>query len=89
MRRKARDNEFGALVSQIITSERTNRVDVADKIGVSLPYLASMMSGSRRPTALYVDLIADVTNAPDDVRVNLHQSAAKANGFRIDIEESK
>jgi len=77
--------EFGASLSRKLQGARLNQPQLAEKIGASKPYVNQMLTGRRKPSPEWVDLIADTLGLGDKERVELHRAAARDSGFKIDL----
>lgn len=87
MRKSRTDTEFGAVVSKNLTTASWTQLDLANNTGASLAYMNQMMTGRRRPSAEWADLIADTMRLSDRQRVQLHRAAARDVGFKLDLRK--
>ncbi len=74
-RRSRYSTEFGASLSQALAEARLNQVDLAIRIGVSPSYLNHMMTGHRRPTTKWTNIIVDELNLRGESRRQLYHAA--------------
>jgi transcriptional regulator with XRE-family HTH domain len=86
-RRSKTDSHFGASVSKSLAEARMTQTEVAERIGSSTSYVNQMLTGRKRPSPQWVDLIADTLKASDRQRVELHRAAAKDYGFKLDLRK--
>jgi transcriptional regulator with XRE-family HTH domain len=86
MTRKTKyDTEFGALVSRSLTEARITQPDLAERLGKSTAYVNQTLTGRKKPSAEWADLVANTLKLTKEKRVELHRAAAKDNGFKLDL----
>lgn len=73
-------SNFGTSVSQSLTGAQ---VDLADSAGISQPYLNQMMTGRKKPSPEWVDIIASTLKLSEEKRRDLHLAAARDHGFKL------
>lgn len=81
---KAYNSNFGREVSNSLASRNTTQSALATATGTTAAYVNQTITGVKRPSARWADLIADVLQLPDDERRKLHLAAAKDHGFKLD-----
>lgn len=75
----------GRVLKIIIEEHGTTQYGVAASAGVSQPYLNQVVRGRRKPSADWIDLVADAMKLNAKERARLHRAGAVDNGFKIDI----
>ncbi|MBL8552434.1 MAG: helix-turn-helix transcriptional regulator [Hyphomonadaceae bacterium] len=60
---------------------------MAKAAGSSQPYLNQVVRGERKPSADWLDLVADTMELTDEERAKLHRAGAKDQGFKIDLDD--
>lgn len=58
---------------------------LARATGASQGYISGVISGNKLPSASWLDLMADTLEMTPAQRVELHRSAARDHGFKIDL----
>lgn len=84
-RRSKYDTAFGASVSSALTEARMTQPELADSIGASTAYVNQMITGRKRASPEWVDLVATALDLSERKRVDLHRAAAKDHGFKLDL----
>ena len=82
---KAKYGDFGNSVSRALTENRFTQTDLANATGSTSSYVNQIMTGRKRPNAEWVEMICDVMGLTPHQRQELHQNAAKAHGFKLDL----
>lgn len=77
-------NAFAEAFSASLSETGTRQADVATSTGTSRAYVNSLATGKKKPSAEWVDMIADVMKLPSAKRVALHRAAASDQGFKLD-----
>lgn len=80
-------SNFGRVVSTSLSTRLLTQVDLSVATGVSPSYTNQIMTGRKRASPLWADLIADVLNMPDAERRRLHKAAAIDHGFKLDLKK--
>lgn len=75
---------FGASVSQALAERQSSQTALASSVGRSVAYTNQTITGRKRPSPEWVDLIANTLEMNDIERKALHIAAAKDHGFKID-----
>ena len=84
-RRTRYNNSFGASVSTALAEARMTQTELAEKTGRSPAYLNQVITGRKKPSAEWADLIANTLNLSPEQRQQLHFEAAKQHGFKLDL----
>lgn len=84
-RRSKYETAFGTSVSGALAEARMSQTDLADKLGKSSAYTNQTMTGRKRVSPQWADLIADTLQLSPERRRDLHVAAAKDFGFKIDL----
>ena len=84
-RRDRYNSEFGASVSQALAEANINQADLATSAGVSPSYLNQMMTGRKKASPEWVDIVSRTLKLRDAARKQLHKAAAKDAGYDIDL----
>lgn len=74
-------SNFGTSVSRSLTG--ATQVDLANSAGISQPYLNQMMTGRKKPSPEWVDIIASTLNLNEEKTRELHLAAARDLGFKL------
>lgn len=83
--RKAIDTNFGYAVSKILASRSMSQGVLARLTKKNASYTNHVMTGYRKPSPEYVDLVANTLNLDAKTRARLHRDAALDNGFKFDL----
>ena len=75
---------FGEAVSSHLADRSMSQTALAQSAGMNAAYLNHTITGYRRPTASWTDLVANALQLDDNQRKALHKAAAKDNGFNLD-----
>lgn len=92
MPRKANYTPFGEALNLALAERRLNQVDLAASVGKSVSYLNQTMTGSSHVSPEWADVVAQALAFDPRQTANLHQAAARAAGFKLDLtlpEEQK
>ena len=84
-RRTKYDSPFGASVSVALAEARMTQTDLAAKTGRSTAYVNQLITGHKKPSPEWVELIANTLNLSPRERQALHVAAAKQHGFKLDL----
>jgi len=84
-RRSPYDTAFGASTSEFLAKRRMTQLDLTKAVGKHPAYTNQVLTGIRRPSPEYVDLVANALGLSDKERVVLHRAAAKDHGFKLDL----
>lgn len=84
-RRNKYSTEFGASASSMLADRSMTQTDLANSTGVSTAYTNALITGKKKPSAQWVDLISDALDLAPEERRKLHTAAAKAHGFKLDL----
>lgn len=83
-RRKSRyDTNLGASVSVMLAEARTTQADLAETMQSSPSYFSQVMTGRKKPSPEWVELIATCLKVSKEKRRELHRAAAKDVGFKL------
>ena len=83
-RRSRYASPFGASVS-VALADRMTQTDLAAKTGRSIAYVNQLITGHKKPSPEWVELIADTLKLSPEQRQALHIAAAKQHGFKLDL----
>jgi len=61
------------------------QLDLTKAVGKHPAYTNQVLTGGRRPSPEYVDLVANALGLSDKERVALHRAAAHDHGFKLDL----
>lgn len=75
---------FASTVSTVLAGRGMSQTALAQAVGSSAAYVNHLMTGYRRPTANWADLVANALGVDEDTRTALHKAAAKDLGFKLD-----
>ena len=84
-RRSRYASPFGASVSVALAEARMTQTELAAKTGRSTAYVNQLITGHKKPSPEWVDLIADTLKLSPKDRQALHVAAAKQHGFKLDL----
>ncbi len=74
---------FASTVSTVLAGRGMTQTALAQAVGASPAYVNHLMTGYRRPTANWADLVANALGVDEDMRTALHKAAAKDLGFKL------
>lgn len=80
---KRRRTELGAAVDAALSRSGKWQHHLAHEIGQSASYVSQVLNGRKRPSAQWVDLVADSLKLNDKQRHELHLKAARQLGFKL------
>lgn len=83
MVKKEYNTNFGRAASSMLSARSSTQTNLAASTGKSLSYVNQTMTGAKRPSAQWADLIADAMGLDDEERTKLHIAAAKDHGFNL------
>ena len=76
-------------MSRALAEHRMSQIELANALGKSASYTNQVMTGRKKPTPRWADLVADTLGLSAAQRAALHRSAAKDNGFKLDLTKPK
>lgn len=76
-------SNFGTSVSQWLIEAKATQVDLSNSAGISQPYLNQMMTGRKKPSPEWVDIIASTLKLSKEKTQELHLAAARDHGFKL------
>jgi transcriptional regulator with XRE-family HTH domain len=85
VRRSKYDTDFGASVSKSLAEARLTQSGLAERTGQSPAYINQVITGRKKPSPQWIDMVANALNLSERERVHLHRQAAKAHGFTLDL----
>jgi len=77
--------KFGRLVSDKLANQGLTQEKFSLKIGNHVSTLNQTLTGVRKPSAKFVETVADGFNLNADERQELYYFAAIENGFKLDL----
>ena len=80
---KSYNSNFGTSVSNALAEARLTQSEVATSARISQPYFNQMLTGLKKPSPEWVDIIASTLNFSNEKRRELHVAAAKDHGFKL------
>jgi hypothetical protein len=83
MANRAYNTNFGTSVSNALAEARLTQSEVATSARISQPYFNQMLTGLKKPSPEWVDIIASTLNFSKEKRRELHVAAAKDYGFKL------
>lgn len=63
-------------------------VTLADRLGVTGPYVHHLISGRRLPSPQWLDLMADAMKLTKEQRVDLHRAGAIDHGYKLSLRDA-
>ncbi len=84
-RRSKFETEVGAAVTRELAERRLSQSDLAGRLGKSVAYTNQVMTGRKRASPEWVNLVSEVLGLPPERRGALHVAAAKDAGFELDL----
>lgn len=84
-RRNRYATAFGAALTEQLAGRRMLQADLAKQLGRSAAYTNQVMTGRKKASPEWVDLIAGSLNLTDAERQRLHVAAATDHGFKLDL----
>jgi plasmid maintenance system antidote protein VapI len=85
VRRSKNDTEFGASVSSALAEAHLTANELAARTGLSSSYLNQMMTGRKRVSPEWADLIASTLDLQGKERKKLHAAAVTDMGYDVDL----
>lgn len=85
MVRKSSGTNFGRSVSSTLADLDLTQNKFSERLGKNPKYVNHIMTGYRKPSPEYVELVADVLNLSPEERAKLHRAAALDHGFKLDL----
>ena len=79
--------EFGVSARRALAERQMTQLDLANSTGVSCAYTNALITGKKKPSPQWVDLISDTLNLTPEQRQELHVAAAKDHGFKLDLSK--
>lgn len=76
-------SNFGTSVGQLLTEANSTQTAMANSANISQPYLNQMMTGRKKASPEWVDIIASTLNLDAKKRRELHLAAARDLGFKL------
>ena len=76
-------SHFGAEISVALAEAKLTQSEVATSARISQPYFNQMLTGLKKPSPQWVDIIASTLNFSANQRRELHLAAAKDHGFKL------
>lgn len=77
--------EVGRAVRGYLTATGTSQKELAERMGMSRPYVSQVVTGVRKANPEWVNVVSQALNLPPAQARALHRAAAKDNGFDIDL----
>lgn len=84
-KRRAPRTAFGSTVARYLDEKRATQADIAACSGFTPQNVSRVVSGQRRATPRWADLVADVLALQAGEREELHRAAAHDQGFKLDL----
>ena len=81
MNTRTTSNAFGTSVSNLLTEAGLTKAELAARLGKSPAYISQTTTGVTKPSARWVNMVADVLKLTPEQRYNLHMDAAMDHGF--------
>lgn len=83
--KKSDSTNFGRSVSNTLADLDLTQNDLSERLGKNPKYVNHTMTGYRKPSAEYVELVANALKLSEEQRIKLHRAAALDNGFKLDL----
>lgn len=77
--------ETAEVLGAILAGRGVTQYRAAKLAGTSQPYLNQVVTGRRRASGEWIDLVAGALDLAPEERERLHRAAARDHGFRIDL----
>jgi len=81
-------SNFGASVVSCLEQRRQTQADLSRKLGRSRSYVHQTLSGHRKPSPEWVDIVARTLKLNEAQRLALHKAAAVDRGFKLDLTKN-
>lgn len=81
-----RKTEAGSALDELLKKRGLTQTQTAQAVGNSQAYVNQIVTGARRASPEWLELIAKVLDLSDDEKRRLHRAAARDYGFRIDAD---
>jgi cyanate lyase len=75
-------------VSIALAEARMTQTDLAAKTGRSTAYVNQLITGHKKPSPEWVELIADTLQLSPEQRRELHVAAARQHRFTVDLTKT-
>lgn len=84
---KESKSEFGKNLSNILDTYSTSQSNLARDMGVSRAYVSSIFKGTKNVSPSKIEEIARIVGLTEAEEIALHRSAAKDQGFKLDLPD--
>jgi transcriptional regulator with XRE-family HTH domain len=78
-------NHFGASARRYLAEAQATQTALATAVGVSASYANQLLTGAKRPSPQWIDLMADAMQMNQAQRRELHRAAALDAGYKLDL----
>jgi len=80
---KKQRTELGTIIDKALSRQGVQQNELAASLSQSPSYVSQVLRGNKRPSALWIDLVADTLKLNDKQRKELHLKAARQLGFKL------
>lgn len=80
---KKQRTELGTAVNTALSRSGSTQLELAGNLEQSPSYVSQVLRGKKRPSAQWVDLVADTLKLNEKQRHELHLKAARQLGFKL------
>jgi hypothetical protein len=84
-RRSPYGTAFDDWTSELLAKRRMTQLDLTKAVGQHPAHTNQVLTGGRRPSPEYLDLVANALGLSDKERVALHSAAAKDHASKLDL----
>jgi plasmid maintenance system antidote protein VapI len=83
-----RGTAFGRLLAEELDRQQMRQTKLAGSVSRSPQYINALISGTKRASPEWVDLVADTLQLTDTDRQRMHEAAALDRGYRLDLTKT-
>jgi transcriptional regulator with XRE-family HTH domain len=83
----SKKTEFGKSLSNILDIYSSNQSSLARDMGKSRAYVSSICNGTKSVSPNKISEISAILNLKQEDEIKLHRSAAKDQGFKLDLPD--
>jgi len=80
---KKQRTELGTVIEHALSKQGVQQNELAASINQSPSYVSQVLRGNKRPSAQWVELVADTLKLTEKQRKELHLKAARQLGFKL------
>jgi hypothetical protein len=86
---RRRSNTFGTSLSRWLSEADLSQSGLARATETSIAYTNQLITGRKRPSPEWIDLVAKTLKLSERKRIELHRAAARDLGFDLDLNPNR